>query len=154
VAATAARRRAGPGDRWPGALRGIRLSIATAVEPPARESPWVPLSESAFRPIWIAGVVSDIGGAMQNAGAGWLMTSLSANPLVVTLVQAATMLPMFLLLLPAGALADIVDRRKLLLVGEAWGVVTALAMALVAWNGAMTPEILLALTFVLAMGAA
>src|SRR5262249_27758796 len=49
---------------------------------------------------------------------------------------------------------DIVDRRKLLLVGEAWGVVTALAMALVAWNGAMTPEILLALTFVLAMGAA
>src|SRR5512138_3912804 len=74
-----------------------------------------PLSFPVFRALWIATIVSNIGTWMHDVGAGWLMTSLSPSPLLVALVQTATTLPMFLLALPAGALADIVDRRKMLL---------------------------------------
>jgi hypothetical protein len=68
--------------------------------------------------VWTATVVSNIGGWMQSAAAGWLMTTLDTDPRTVAMVQVATMLPMFLLGLPAGALADILDRRRLLLVVE------------------------------------
>jgi MFS family permease len=68
--------------------------------------------------VWTVTVVSNIGGWMQSAAAGWLMTTLDADPRMVAMVQVATMLPMFLLGLPAGALADILDRRRLLLVVE------------------------------------
>ena len=68
--------------------------------------------------LWIATVVSNIGSWMQNAAAGWLMTSLNPDPLIVALVQVATTLPIFLFALPAGALADIVDQRQFLIVVE------------------------------------
>jgi len=68
-----------------------------------------------FSALWTATVVSNIGTWMQNAAAGWLMAGLTRDALVVSLVQVATMLPVVLLGLPAGALADIVDRRKLLI---------------------------------------
>jgi MFS family permease len=81
---------------------------------------WTPLRESLFRAIWLASLASNIGTWMQNVGASWLMTSLSPSPLMVSLVQTATSLPIFLLALPAGALADVVDRRRLLIVSQAW----------------------------------
>src|SRR5512132_3550258 len=78
-------------------------------------SPWSPLAEPIFRALWIASIVSNIGTWMQDVGESWLMTSLTLSPLLVALVETAGNLPVVLAALPAGALADIVDRRRLLL---------------------------------------
>jgi len=86
---------------------------APVTEP--RASPWIAFRHKAFRVVWIATVVADVGTWMYNAASGWLMTSLDADPLTVSLVQVASSLPMFLFALPAGALADIVDKRRYLL---------------------------------------
>src|ERR1043165_194845 len=90
---------------------------------------WSPLRNTTFRMLWIATIASNIGTWMHEVGAGWLMTSLSASPLAVALVQVAGALPMFLLALPAGALADIVDRRRYLLGVQLWMATVALALA-------------------------
>ena len=73
------------------------------------------MQNALFRSLWIATIVSNIGTWMQDVGSGWLMTSLSSSPSLVALVEAADSLPVMLLALPAGALADIVDRRRLLI---------------------------------------
>jgi len=72
-------------------------------------SPWSPFRHRTFAVIWTATVVANVGTWMYSAGAAWLMTNLTTHPLMVSLVQVATSLPMFLFALPAGALADIVD---------------------------------------------
>jgi MFS family permease len=113
-----------------------------------------PLSSPVFRALWIATVVSNIGTWMHDVGAGWLMTSLSPNPLMVALVQAATTLPMFALALPAGALADIVDRRKLLIGAQLFGLLATALLALTTFNGITTAWVLLGLTAAIAVGAA
>jgi MFS family permease len=82
-------------------------------------SAWSPLRHPVFRSLWLAALVSNIGTWMQNVAAAWHMTSLSPSPLMVALIQAATSLPVFLVGLPAGAVADIVDRRHLLLFTQA-----------------------------------
>src|SRR6059036_2994449 len=79
-----------------------------------------PLREPLFRALWIAALVSNVGTWIQEVGAAWLMTSITASPTQVALVQAAATLPIFLLALVAGALADVLDRRRLLLVTQAW----------------------------------
>jgi len=79
------------------------------------QSPWSPLRNTLFRNLWMASIVSNVGTWMHDVGAGWLMTSLSSSPSMVALVEAADTLPVMLLALPAGALADIVDRRRLLI---------------------------------------
>ena len=86
---------------------------------------------------------------MYNAAAGWLMTSLDPDPLTVSLVQVATSLPMFLFALPAGALADIVDKRRLLIGVEVATTVLSAAFAALVWIDAVTPVTLLAFTFLL-----
>ena len=78
-------------------------------------SAWQPLSNSLFRAIWLAAVASNIGTWMHNVGADWLMTTLAPSPFMVALMQTAENAPLFLLALPAWALADIIDRRRLLL---------------------------------------
>src|SRR6266704_775339 len=78
-------------------------------------SPWSPLRNTLFRNLWIASIASNLGTWMHDVGAGWLMTSLSSSPSMVALVEAAYSLPVMLLAMPAGALADIVDRRRLLI---------------------------------------
>ena len=72
---------------------------------------------------------------MQNVGAGWLMTQLTMSPLMVSLVQAASTLPVFLVILPAGALADLVDRRRFLLITQGWMVVAAAALGVLTLFG-------------------
>src|SRR5882724_3294461 len=110
---------------------------------PREGSSLSPFAHRVFIILWTATVVSNIGTWMQNAAAGWLMAGLTRDAFTVSLVQVATMLPMVLLGLPAGALADIVDRRKLLLVINAViTIVVATLAALVALN-AVTPPILL-----------
>src|SRR5208282_5829834 len=91
-------------------------------------SPWSPLHNALFRSLWIATMVSNIGSWMQDVGAGWLMTSLSPSPSMVALVEAADSFPVMLLALPAGALADIVDRRRLLIAIQVYLVVAAGAL--------------------------
>ncbi|WP_324763540.1 MFS transporter (plasmid) [Sinorhizobium meliloti] len=113
-----------------------------------------PLSFPVFRALWIATIVSNIGTWMHDVGAGWLMTSLSPSPLLVALVQAATTLPMFLLALPAGALADTVDRRRMLLASQTLGLVAAAVLAGLTWQDLTTPYVLLAATLVLGISAA
>ena|SRR5690554_919717 len=124
----------------------------TAIDMPAPAKG--PLSLPVFRALWIATIISNIGTWMHDVGAGWLMTSLSPSPLLVALVQAATTLPMFLLALPAGALADIVDRRKMLLSAQVLGLTAAAVLAFLTFQGLTTPWVLLAATFVLGVAAA
>ena len=108
-------------------------------------SAWSPFRHTVFTVLWVATVVSNIGSWMQSAAAGWLMTTLSPQPLNVALVQAATTLPMFLFSLPAGALADIVDRRRLLIVVQIAAVAVAALFAIFVWLEWITPNWLLTL---------
>lgn len=113
-----------------------------------------PLTTPAFRALWIATIVSNIGTWMNDVGSAWLMTSLSPSPLWVAMVQTATTLPIFLFALPAGALADVIDRRKLLIGSQLLILVGAAALATTTWLGLTTPLLLLGLTAVMGLGAA
>ncbi|HEY0406384.1 MAG TPA: MFS transporter [Pyrinomonadaceae bacterium] len=115
---------------------------------------WSPLSHPLFRALWLAAVASNIGTWMHNVGADWLMTTLAPSPLMVALMQTAENAPLFLLALPAGALADIVDRRRLLLYTQAWMLVSAVALGLLTLFGLTTPWVLLLLIFFLGLGSA
>lgn len=117
------------------------------------DSAWAPLTEPLFRSLWIAAVISYTGTWMQNVGAGWLMTQLTTSPLMVSLVQAAAAVPVFLVVLPAGALADMVDRRRLLLFTQSWMVAAATALGVLTLLHTVTPLVLLAFTFVMGVGA-
>ena len=112
-----------------------------------------PLREPLFRSLWIAAVISYIGKWMQMVGAAWLMTQLTSSPFMVGLVQAAIMLPVFLVILPAGALADMVDRRRFLLVTQAWMVAAAASLGILTLLGYVTPWLLVLFTFLLGLGA-
>src|SRR5579864_1146817 len=115
--------------------------------PKPRTSLWAPLRHPAFRALWIAGLASDFGAWMHDVGEGWLMTSLSASPLAVALLQASESLAVFVLALPAGALADVVDRRRLAMVTQAWLFAAAALLGVLAISHAMTPGVLVALAF-------
>src|ERR671923_1955945 len=112
-----------------------------------------PLREPMFCRLWIAAVISYTGTWMQNVGAGWYMTSLTNSALMVSLVQVAMSLPVFLVALPAGALADMLDRRKLLLMTQWWMVAAAALLGILAMLGALNPWTLLLFTFLLGLGA-
>src|ERR1700726_3167009 len=113
---------------------------------------WRPLRSSTFRNLLVADVVSDVGTFMQSVGAAWLMVSLNAGPMYVALTQTAPALPFFILALPAGAIGDIVDRRKVILFTEIWMLLVALVLAAMTIAGKMSPLLLLILTFVLSAG--
>ena len=117
-------------------------------------SPWSPFRHTAFTVLWAATVVANIGTWMYNAGSAWLMTTLNADPFIVSLVQVATSLPMFLFALPAGALADIVDKRRFLIAVEGVTTVLSAIIAAFVWLDLVTPAILLLFTFLLGGGAA
>jgi MFS family permease len=126
----------------------------TASPPPAASSAWAPFRNRTFAVIWTATVVSNIGGWMYTVASGWLMTSLDPNPFVVSMVSVANSLPMFLFAIPAGALADIVDRRRLLIFGESAILITSTAFAALVWLHLITPVSLLVLSFIVTVGSA
>src|SRR5580704_11893591 len=115
-------------------------------------SAWRPLENRIFRDLLVANLASDIGAFMQSVGAAWLMVSLGAGPLNVALIQTASTLPFFILGLPAGAVGDIVDRRRLILFTELWMFAAALVLAVATFFGVMSPWLLLILTFALSAG--
>src|SRR5450631_3584003 len=122
--------------------------------PPAASTAWAPFRNRTFAVIWTATVVSNIGGWMYNVASGWLMTSLDPDPFIVSMVQVANSLPMFLFAIPAGALADIVDRRRLLIFGESAIMITSTAFAALIWLHLITPVSLLVFSFVVTVGSA
>jgi predicted MFS family arabinose efflux permease len=121
-------------------------SIPAAEAPPARISSWSAFRHPTFRIIWAATVVSNVGGWVSSAAAGWLMTSLKPDPLAVSLVQVMSNLPMFALALPAGALADMVDQRRLLLGAELAITASTTAFAILVSTHLITPTTLLIMT--------
>ena len=113
-----------------------------------------PFKSKAFSLIWIATVLSNIGTRMHEIAAGWLMTSLSTDPLMVALVQSASTLPIFLFSLLAGAVADIVSKRALLIVTQVMMAAVAAILTYTVFIGSITPWMLLIFVFVLGTGAA
>lgn len=117
-------------------------------------SAWAPFTHIAFAVLWTATVISNVGTWMHDVASGWLMTSLSPSPLMVALVQAATSAPVFLFALTAGALADLVSRRKLLIVVMTALSVATIILASLVFTEKITPGGLLLFTFLSGTGAA
>ena len=129
---------------------GARATVAPAGRP---ASAWAPLRDSpVFRALWIAQFASNIGTWMQTVGAQWLLIDYS--PILVALVQTAASLPILLLSLPAGAWADMMDRRRLLLLAQLGMLVAAGTLACVTFAGAASPAVVLALIFLVGCGTA
>ena len=108
---------------------------------------WEPLRNPLFRALWIAVLFSNIGNWMETVGAQWLLVSQPNNSILVALVQTADTLPVVLLALPAGVLADVFDRRLLLIATQLFMAVVSTTLAALAAIGQLTPAVLLALTF-------
>ena len=106
-----------------------------------------PLREPVFRGLWLAWLAANMTMWMNDVAAAWLMTSLTTSPVMVALVQTASTLPVFLLGLPSGALADILDRRRYFAATQLWVSVNALVLAALSLSGQLTAPMLLLLTF-------
>src|SRR4051794_10960414 len=117
-------------------------------------STWSPFKYQLFRALWISSTASHIGSYMTDVGQGWLMSSLTPSPLIVSLLLTAESLAFFLFALPAGALADIVDRRRLLIISQLAMAIAVGALALFNLAGIVTPWMLLVLAFVLGISSA
>jgi MFS family permease len=115
---------------------------------------WSALTNPVFRSLWVANVVSGIGGTMHDTAAVWTMTTMTTSPTLVGLMQTMTALPLFLFALPAGALADIVNRRRQIIFAQVFSLAGAVVLAAVTWHGNLSAYLLLALTFLLGIGTA
>ncbi len=121
---------------------------------PAHPSALSPLQHPIFRHVWLASTVSNLGGMIQSVGASWLMISLAQSPDMVALVQASVTLPIMLLSLVAGALADSLDRRHVMLAAQGFMLTVSIALSVCAATGLITPWLLLTFTFLLGCGGA
>lgn len=125
-----------------------------AVAQAKSRSPWNAFRHRTFTIVWIATVVSNVGSWMYSTASGWFMTSLNPDPVMVSMVQVATSLPMFLFALPAGALADIIDRRRFLVVVEMLITAISTIFAFLIWRNVVTSGLLLVFTFLVGISAA
>jgi MFS family permease len=132
---------------WP---QSLLLGINALFSHPAL----VPLKEQAFRMLWFAWLIANVSMAMSDVAAAWMMTTMTTSPVMVALVQTAATLPVFMLGIGSGALADIVDRRKYFAVTQLWVATTAGLIALFALLGWLNPPLLLLLTFLNGIGLA
>lgn len=135
-------------------MRGQETAPAGAgtATPPA--GAFAPLRHRLFAVLWCATVLGNIGTFMRDVASGWLVTDISASPAAVSLVQAAGTLPVFLLAIPAGALSDIVDRRKFLIIIQVFLAAVSATLAFLAATGNITVASLVLLTFLGGAGAA
>jgi MFS family permease len=130
--------------------------MATSADMPAEARPgaFAPLREKAFRTIWSASLFSNFGQLILGVGAAWEMTRLSSSPSMVALVQTALMLPLMIVALPAGAIADMFDRRKIALTGLGFAIVASTALTVLAFLGLTTPWVLLGCIVLVGTGVA
>src|SRR5258706_4223319 len=119
-----------------------------------RKSAWAPLRLPTFRMLWLVWMASNICVWMNDVAAAWLMTSLTTSPTLIALVQTASSLPVFLLGLPSGAFADILDRRRYFMVTQFWVATNAAVLCALAIAGHLTAPILLLLVFTNGIGLA
>ena len=122
----------------------------TGARPPA--SAFAPLANRAFRGLWIANLLSNVGGWMQTTGAAWEMTSLTREPIFVAALAAANMLPMFLFCFFAGVLADRFERRRYIILCQCWMMAVAAVLAGLAFLGQLSAWNLLVLSFLMGLG--
>jgi len=122
--------------------------------PPALPAAWAPLGLPVFRMLWCTWLAANLSMWMNDVAAAWMMTSLAPTPVWVALVQTASTLPVFLLGLPSGALADILDRKRFFFWTQLWVTTVALLMCAAVLTGAMTAPLLLALNFANGIGLA
>ncbi len=120
----------------------------------ASTSGWSPLRYDDFRRLWSAQFTSNVGSWMQTVAAQWVMISLTKSALLLSAISAAGSLPIFLLAVPGGALGDLLDRRRLILVSQALMLLAAVALAVLDATGGLTPATLLGLLFVIGVGGA
>ena len=113
-----------------------------------------PLRHAVFRRIWLASLVSNLGILIQGVGAAWAMTQMTSSADKVALVQTALMLPIMLISMPAGAIADMHDRRIVALISLSIALTGATALTMLAWFNLVTPNVLLALCFIVGCGMA
>ncbi len=118
------------------------------------KDPYAPLRNRLFLAIWIAAMASNVGTWVQSVGEKWLMGELTRSPLLMSLIETGSTLPMLILSMPGGAIADIVDRRKLLLGTQAWMLIVAAAMAILSALHLTTPGILIGMSLLLGVGGA
>jgi MFS family permease len=119
-----------------------------------RPGAWTPLRDRTFRILWLVWVASNVSMWMNDVAAAWLMTSLTTSPTLIALVQTASSLPVFLLGLPSGALADIIDRRRYFMVTQFWVAANAAVLYLVSIAGLLNAHVLLLLVFTNGIGLA
>ena len=129
-------------------------SMGAGAASAARLSPWAPLRHHVFRALFIAQLVSNVGSLMQSVASAWVMGGLGASPALVASVQTASVLPLFMLGIPSGALADIIDRRRLLMLTQLAMIAASGALALLTFADRVSPAALLGLTFALGVGSA
>lgn len=130
------------------------MNQASPAPDAAAPGPWSPLTQPTFRMMWLAVLVGNIGTWIHDVAAAWVMAENTGSPFMVAAVQSATTLPVVLLAVIAGTLADIVDRRKYLIVAQLWMVLVAGTLALLAHLDMLGPWALIGLTFALGVGAA
>jgi len=128
--------------------------VPTPIAAPVHPTGFEPLKRPAFRNLWIAATVSNLGGWMQDTAGTWLMTVLTPSPLLIALMQTAASLPVVMLGLLAGATADIFDRRRLLLFWQGWMLAAVAVLSLLTFFHIISPWVLLILTFMLNVGTA
>src|ERR1700710_3075623 len=116
------------------------------------DSVTAPLRHSVFRRIWLASLLSNLGLLIQGVGAAWAMTQMASSADKVALVQTALMLPIMLISMPAGAIADMYDRRIVVLISLSIALSGATALSVLTFLGMVTPEILLAFCFIVGSG--
>ena len=131
-----------------------QLGDSAALNQAASLSPLAPLSVPVFRMLWLTWVAANSCMWMNDVAAAWLMTTLTTSPILVALVQSASTLPVFLLGLPSGALADILDRRRYFIATQFWVAAVAVVLSIAIVSGGMTAPLLLALTFANGIGLA
>ncbi|MBP1773139.1 MAG: hypothetical protein H6P99_2302 [Holophagaceae bacterium] len=117
-------------------------------------SPFAPLKSHLFLAIWIAAMASNVGTWVQSVGEKWLMAEISRSPLLMSLIETGATLPMLVLSMPGGAIADIVDRRRLLLITQSWMLMAASLMAILSALHLVTPGVLITMSMLLGVGAA
>lgn len=122
--------------------------------PAPTSSPWAPLSHPIFRAIWLASLSSSIGSTMNDTAAVWTMSTLSSSALLLSVMATVSAVPIFLFSLPAGALADVLERRRILLVAQGWMLAAATILSAVAWLGGIKPWVLIVVATALGVGVA